>query len=136
MQTVNMAIVKDNGKTVKCEATVGDENACECILDIDQIDNKIKWTISSWFTKDKFKHQGIGKNTMGRLFGYCVSRYGIPTDVEYIWNGAHEYVMDWLEKHFDAVCTCPIAVQKTQADDDWDSHIYKLNTKKILDYFI
>lgn len=34
-----------------------------------------------------------------------------------------------------SVCNCPIAVQKTQTGDDWDSHIYTLNKNKVLDYF-
>lgn len=39
---------------------------------------------------------------------------------------------DWLVKNFDAVCECPIAVQKTQPGDDWDSHIYELDCNKVL----
>lgn len=135
MQVVNMEITRDNGNTVECKSTVGNETACKCSLDIDIINGKIKWTISSWFTENKFKYQGIGKRTMGRLFTYCIIKYGIPTNVEYIWNGKNEYVLEWLERNFDAICTCPIAVQKTQADDDWSSHIYVLNTHKILKYF-
>lgn len=50
------------------------------------------------------------------------------------WNGLNQYVYDWLEKNFDAVCNCPLAVQKTQSDDDWSSHIYTLDKDKVLEF--
>ena len=58
--------------------------------------------------------------------------FGIPAHIEYIWNGQNQYVYDWLKKNFDAVCKCPIAAQKTQPGDDWDSHIYELDCNKVL----
>ena len=135
MRTINVAIVKDHNGVVKCIATVDGVKASECQININKADDNIKWTISSWFTESGFKHQGIGKHAMSRLVSYCKTVHGYPTEVEYVWNGAHEYVLDWMERHFDAICTCPIAVQKTQSDDDWSSHIYVLNKDKVLDYF-
>jgi hypothetical protein len=60
--------------------------------------------------------------------------FDIPNHIEYIWNGQNQYVYDWLVKNFDAVCECPIAVQKTQPGDDWDSHIYELDCNKVLSF--
>ena len=63
------------------------------------------------------------------------SHHGAPDTVEYIWNGANQYVFDWLEENFGALSKCPIAVQKYASDDDWKSHIYILNREKFLKYF-
>lgn len=93
------------------------------------------WTIAVWYTNDGYKNQGIGKQTLAKIITYLYVFYGKPSKIKYIWNGAHQYVYDWMVKHFDAVCQCPIVIQKTQAEDDWDSHIYNLNVDKVLKYF-
>ena len=61
--------------------------------------------------------------------------YGLPKEVDYVWNGSNDYVIEWLNKHFGAISKCPIAVQKNSFDDDWDSHVYVLNRVKFLNYF-
>ena len=58
-----------------------------------------------------------------------------PDKIEYIWNGANQYVYDWMTHHFDPISKCPIAVQKYASEDDWDSHVYILNVEKVLKYF-
>ena len=78
---------------------------------------------------------GFGKVTMKTLIDRLIYMYGEPSIIEYIWNGANEYVLDWITKEFNAVCQCPIAVQKTQTDDDWSSHMYTLDKDKVLKYF-
>lgn len=121
--------------TIECMAYIEEcaESICKCRIQVDKKEQK--WTISSWFTKSGYGNKGYGKKTMKAAMEYVFRLYGFPQKVEYIWNGANEYVLNWLEENFDAVCNCPIAVQKTQADDDWDSHEYDLNVQKVMQYF-
>lgn len=119
---------------VTCGLSVEDgTNVCECKVYFNKQESTL--VISSWFTKKEFTNQGLGKATMKHIIGYCINEYGMPTSVKYIWNGTNHYVLEWLQNHFDAVCCCPIAVQKNNADDDWSSHIYELNRDKVLEYF-
>lgn len=105
------------------------EQVCKVILHME--DGKL--SISSWFTCEKYMNNGAGKATLKEAILYVIDLYGRPSKIEYAWNGENEYVGEWLQK-FDAECNCPIAVQKTQADDDWDSHVYDLNVEKFLVY--
>lgn len=93
------------------------------------------WTISAWYTRDGYEHQGYGKKTMFFLLRQMKALYGIPEKVEYIWNGENAYVYEWLNDNFGAVSKCPVAVQKYATDDDWMSHVYVLNRDKFLQYF-
>lgn len=136
IQDIKFEIVwSDKTNNITCYAKDSlDIELCKCVIGIST--EKSSWTISSWFTNRSCQHQGIGKATMKEILNHCVSLYGSPKDILYIWNGAHQYVMDWLIKEFDAVCTCPIAVQKKlEGKDVWESHIYKLNKEKLFKYF-
>lgn len=124
---------KKNGLSIECHGMLGNEKICKCLIQIN--DSHEIWSISSWFTEEGYGNKGYGRQTLMRLLQYVFNMYGMPDQIQYIWNGANEYVLNWMEEHFDAICTCPIAVQKTQADDDWDSHIYNLNLDKVMDYF-
>lgn len=88
------------------------------------INPKECWDLYRTIGTDILKH---GLQNMAQIFG-------LPDHIEYIWNGLNQYVYDWLEKNFDAVCNCPLAVQKTQSDDDWSSHIYTLDKDKVLEF--
>ena len=110
-----------------------EDKICECKIDVDPATKT--WTISSWYTMEKHKHHGYGKLTLRECLNSIAAVYGVPAKVEYIWNGANQYVFDWLEENFGAVSKCPIAVQKYANDDDWDSHVYILNREKFLAYF-
>ncbi len=119
---------------VTCKLSVdGIEDVCTCEISVDAKEGK--WEITSWFTRDGFKKKGLGKDAMYNVLHFCKSQYGVPSVIQYVWNGANTYVMDWLEKNFDAVCTCPIVVLKTQPGDSPDAHIYELNKDKVLKYF-
>ena len=109
------------------------DKLCECKIDVDPLTKT--WTISSWYTTEGHKHHGFGKLTLQKCLDTISSVYGTPDIVEYIWNGANQYVFDWLEENFGALSKCPIAVQKYASDDDWESHIYILNREKFLKYF-
>ncbi len=128
--------IEINTKTgiVRCNTEYQNESVCK--LQINTAENNSIWTISSWYTKKGFCHNGIGKACMSACLSDMVVKYGIPKKIQYIWNGANGYVIKFLTEHFNAVCNCPIAVQKTQTDDDWESHIYTLNKEKVLDYFM
>ncbi len=106
---------------------------CDCKIAVNE--NTDTWTISSWYTEKGFGHKGFGTNTLQACLSEINKYYKAPTKVEYIWNGANEYVLEWLNKHFGAVSKCPLVVQKYQSDDDWESHIYILNRNKFVEYF-
>lgn len=117
-----------------CELLTDEEEViCICKVSIDR--DAHSWNITSWHTKEGFKNQGFGKATMQKALAHCMKTYEYPVAIRYTWNGVNNYVLDWLIRHFNAKCTCPIAVQKTQPDDDWSSHIYELNKEKVLKYF-
>lgn len=125
---------KNDNTNIVCIAESDDiGEICKCNVYTDN--RHTTWTISSWFTKNGYNGKGIGRLTLYNILNYLYRLYGKPLSIEYIWNGTNEYVFNWLTEHFDAVCKCPIAIQKTQSDDDWSSHIYILNTDKVLNYF-
>ena len=112
-------------------AKAGDDVICHC--EIHKKDDELNtWVIPAWFTEDGYKKRGIGTAVLASALRDMRGAFGIPDQIEYIWNGQNQYVYDWLVKNFDAVCKCPIAVQKTQPGDDWDSHIYELDCNKVL----
>lgn len=114
----------------KCIGLLNNEEVCKCQINIH---NSI-WTISSWYTNDKYLHMGIGTATLKYLIKYLKQIKSLE-QIEYIWNGTNEYVYKWMKTHFDATCKCPLAVQKTQSEDDWESHIYCLDLQKFLSFF-
>lgn len=124
--------IRERKGHVTCKMCTGaDEVVCTCEISI----SRDAWNITAWYTKEGFKNKGLGKQTMQVALRYCRETYGEPQAMQYTWNGVNHYVLEWLEKNFDAVCTCPIAVQKNQSGDDWDSHIYGLDKEKVLQYF-
>lgn len=125
--------ITDTNNHVMCKLITDAGEICKCEISVNP--SICEWNITSWFTESGFKGKGFGKATMKRTLEYCIAEYGIPADIQYTWNGANAYVLEWLENNFDAVCTCPIAIQKTEAGDTWDSHIYELNLKKVLRKF-
>ncbi|MCI8352055.1 MAG: N-acetyltransferase [Clostridia bacterium] len=118
---------------VECYAFLEKEKVCSCKVDIDTKDNI--WTIVSWFTNEKLQGQGIGKRTLAKALYKLYEMNGVPKEIEYNWNGSNSYVLEWMEKHFDAKCFCSIEILKEYAGDCWDSHRYNLNVCKVLDYF-
>lgn len=104
-----------------------------CIIDIDT--SKNSWQISSWYVEKKYQHNSLGKRLMKYTAEELIKHFGLPKNIEYIWNGANEYVMKWLDSNFSPISKCPIAVQKYSSEDDWESHIYILNTNSFLHYF-
>lgn len=125
---------EENANAMRCEAcTSYGAPVGKCRICFDE-SGKV-WTISSWFVEPEYQNQGIGHRILQKTLARMYQTYGLPDKIEYIWNGANEYVLNWMERHFDAACTCPLVIQKTQTDDDWSSHIYELNTEKVLCYF-
>lgn len=126
--------IQDNRNHVSCRMFTGTEDAvCTCEISVNKISGT--WNITLWHTREGFKHKGYGKRAMQEALWYCKKSYGMPSHIQYTWNGANEYVLTWLEQNFNAVCTCPIAVQKNESADDWSSHIYELDRDKVFLYF-
>lgn len=103
----------------------------KCVIEV----NNDTWQISAWYTKTDCLKQGFGKKCMRELIHHIYLKTGMPQYIEYIWNGQNEYVHEWMQHNFNPISKCPLAVQKYQADDDWESHIYKLNVDSFLKYF-
>ena len=123
--------IKSDTNSVACKTIIENNIVCSCQVNF--TDNT--WTISSWYTTKNHKHQGIGKKTLQAALQKVYDMTSKPDKIEYIWNGANQYVYDWMTHHFDPIYKCPIAVQKYASEDDWDSHIYILNVEKVLQYF-
>ena len=129
--SVSKRIIDKNNKII-CEVFVdgiGELSLCGITRDKDE------WTIFKWNTQERFQHAGYGRFAMQELLKYCTKTYGEACKIKYIWNGQNKYVGEWLVKNFDAICCCPLSVIKNSCDDDWESHIYILNKKKVYEYF-
>lgn len=125
-------IQKDN--YFRTSAHINDEEVvCRCAMYVDTITNT--WVISSWYTEKDYQHHGYGKTTLLECLKQINKQYSKPNSVKYIWNGVNQYVFNWLKENFDAVCDCPLVIQKYASDDDWSSHIYTLNKDKFFEYF-
>ena len=124
-------IPSHNNNSYKTTAYINQESVCRCVINR----KNETWTISSWYTENNHQHNGYGKLTLKECLNRMANDYKLPESVKYIWNGVNEYVLDWLKENFDAVCDCPMVVQKYASDDDWSSHIYTLNRDKFLSYF-
>ena len=109
------------------------KKVCECKVCVNKSHDA--WSISAWYTSTSYMHKGYGKETLKHILEDMYEELGIPSKIEYIWNGSNQYVMDWLERNFDPVCKLPLAVLKNQEADDWDAHIYVLNRDKVIKYF-
>ena len=120
-----------NNNSFMTIAHIDEEQVCKCVISRDED----TWTISSWYTEKAHQHRGYGKLTLHECLRVLATHYSMPEYVKYIWNGANQYVFDWLKENFDAVCECPIAVQKYTSEDDWSSHIYMLDKDKFFEYF-
>ena len=112
--------------------TLKGETVSWCKVDIQEK----TWTVSDWKTLPEYQHKGYGKQILEFTLTKMAETFPIPDKIEYIWNGQNQYVYDWLVRHFDAVNQCPLAVKKYSSADDWESHIYNLNTEKFLNYFL
>ena len=110
---------------------LGNDIICTCKISV----RKDVWSISAWYTSDKYKNSGYGFKTMQYLLNVIYLEQGKPRKIEYIWDGTNDYVFKWMQKHFSPVSKLPIAVQKYLNSDDWDAHIYSLNVDAVLDYF-
>lgn len=108
------------------------KTVCECRISVEPVTGA--WTISSWFTREGYKHRGYGKTVLKECVDSIAARHPAPQSIRYIWNGQNEYVLKWLVDRFNAECTCPVAVQKYTANDDWESHMYKLDAAKFMNY--
>lgn len=115
----------------KCMMMDGDAWLSKCMIGVEEG----IWQITGWYTEEHHKKMGYGKETMKYLLEYLFIKYGEPSGIEYVWNGTNRYVYNFIKDKFDAQCRCPIAVQKYQAEDDWESHIYILNKSKVMDFF-
>ena len=128
---VEPTIATEYGRTFTLE--VEGVKVCELTINNDLMG---KWTITAWYTKKGYGNKGYGTRLMRCAIKQMYEWYGMPTKIEYVWNGANQYVYDWLDRHFNPVCKLPLAVLKTQNEDEWDAHVYILDKEKFMEYFI
>lgn len=126
-------IVGVNGRTIEIDADVNGIRVGYSRLSVDQTSNV--WTISEWFVNSDYQNKGYGRTILFTALSELYSMYGLPFEIQYVWNGQNMYVYEWLSKYFRPISGCPIAIQKVASDDDWDSHIYKIDRDKVLSYF-
>lgn len=122
-----------NGRTIEIDADVNGIRVGYSRLSVDQTSNV--WTISEWFVNSDYQNKGYGRTILFTALSELYSMYGLPFEIQYVWNGQNMYVYEWLSKYFRPISGCPIAIQKVASDDDWDSHIYKIDRDKVLSYF-
>ena len=108
-----------------------EEPLCECRVAFE----RDVWSISSWYTNKQYLHKGLGFKTLQHNLQELLSKKGEPEEIRYIWNGANEYVMDWLKQHFTPVSMLPVSMQKENDIDSWDAHVYVLDKDKVFEYF-
>lgn len=99
------------------------------------IGEKDEWVICAWYVDENFRNGGVGTRLLKSTLAAMIHDLGEPKAIDYIWNGANKYVYDWMEKNFSPICKCSLAVQKNESADNWDSHIYHLDVKKVMNYF-
>lgn len=116
---VAYAVINDNCTIGRCTITV----------------KKNQLTISEWYVSDWFSNRGIGRELLTFLIKYSIGDVGDLKEVLYIWNGANEYVYDWLVRNFNAEVNLSIQEQKNSYDDTKDGHFYKLDIDMFKDYF-
>lgn len=126
-------IVGINGRTIEIDADVNGIRVGYSRLSVDQTSNV--WTISEWFVNSDYQNKGYGRTILFTALSELYNMYGLPFEIQYVWNGQNMYVYEWLSKYFRPISGCPIAIQKVASDDDWDSHIYKIDRDKVLSYF-
>ena len=120
MRTKYISCFVDKKKVLgKCEAYVGDDN---------------EWVIYYWRVETDFREKGIGKKVLREVLEKMYKDLGAPPYIDYIWDGENEYVYDFLNRHFQPECACPLD-NKSDMYDDWISHVYHLNTSKVFEYF-
>lgn len=122
-----------SGRTIEIDADVDGVRVGYSRLSVDKVANV--WTISEWFVNGDYQNKGYGRTILFTALNELYSMYGMPFEIQYVWNGQNMYVYEWLSKYFKPVSECPIAIQKVASDDDWDSHIYKIDRDKVLQYF-
>ncbi len=109
------------------------EYICKCTI---SVDTNNKWTISQWYANKNYQHQGYGRLTMKYLVTELFKKYGLPTQLVYIWNNANTYVYDWIHNNFNAkLSDQAIKVLKYSDEDIKEGHEYYLDINKFLKYF-
>ena len=132
--TENIKKIDKGNYILTCIGTLEQEQITESMISVNTKQKVL--TISSWHTEEKFQHHGHGTENLKKNVQNAVYCFGAPEIIKYIWNGANEYVLDWLKENFDAVCLEDINVIKNSGEDSWDSHVYLLDTEKFLKYFV
>lgn len=126
-------IIKEtiNGSRLDSFAKIGNEEIGHASITLS--DRTL--TIVMWVVDKRLRNTGIGRELLRVLIEITCNKIGVPEKVLYDWNGVNSYVLEWMERNFDAKCTEDIAVKKYDFSDSWDAHEYSLNPELVLRYF-
>lgn len=126
-------IIKEtaNGSRLDSFAKIGNEEIGHASITLS--DRTL--TIVMWVVDKKFRNTGIGRELLRILIKMAYDKMGSLEKVLYDWNGVNPYVLEWMERNFNATCTEDIAVKKYDFSDNWDAHEYNLNPGLVLRYF-
>ena len=130
MSEIRFEVTMLGPKMYEANAYLGEDHVCRCDISVDSG----VWQITSWYTEKNFMHRGYGKKTLFHLLSYLRKEFGVPGSIEYVWNGANQYVMDWLKENFAPVSKLPLSVMKYSDVDDWLAHIYILDRDKVMEF--
>lgn len=90
------------------------------------------WSISEWFTNSMYQHKGYGLKVLSEALVTLYNERGMPDEIRYNWNGANQYVYDWMARHFNPRSLVP---EYEQGDADKKTyHIYILDKVKVISY--
>lgn len=112
----------------------GEYKVSYCTISCSRENGLTVFTISSWHTAENSRRKGYGRESLGMAFRTLMTHLGLPDEIRYNWNGKNQYVYGWLESRFSPVCLLPIEEQKYMAEDDWCSHVYRLDKSAVLEY--
>lgn len=125
-----MYVLEINKHCYKGKLYVSGKLVSHCVVNY----NEGSWVISAWYTEDGYKHRGYGKEVLTKTLRRLAKKH-VLRKIEYVWNGKNDYVYDWLKTHFNATCNCPLTILKNESADNWESHIYTLDSSKVIEYF-
>ena len=130
MSNVGFSISGMEKDSIRFGVNVGDKEVSYAKVNI----NGKSWEVSAWYTDAEYQNKGYGSIALKQAMVYAHACTEDPEQVEYTWNGVNQYVMDWLERKFNAKCTCPIAVLKYSVEYTKEAHKYELDVKSVLDW--
>lgn len=91
--------LSDFNKVTVAVVQQGTQICSTCWLSVDA-DIKL-WSILNWETIKGKRKQGYGKLAMWAAALNVYQRFGIPSNVLYLWDGNNYYIRHWIDRNFE-----------------------------------